>query len=159
AAAAGDLATAEGAHAQIARMLATPRARATVTRFFDQLYGGDRYASLSKSAALYPDFTPAIAADMRAELGKFTGNVYDQGGGVRAPLTSTTPFVPPRLPALYGVTPPDAASPDADGFVQVQLDPSQRAGLLTLSGFLSWKGTASQPNTIQRGVFINRKII
>jgi len=43
--------------------------------------------------------------------------------------------------------------------VPIQLDASQRAGLLTLSGFLSWKGTASQPNTIQRGVFINRKII
>jgi hypothetical protein len=41
----------------------------------------------------------------------------------------------------------------------VELDPTERAGLLTLSGFLGWKGTASQPNTIQRGVFINRKII
>ena len=159
AAAAGELATAAGTHAQIARMIDTPRARATVTRFFDQLYGGERYLNMSKSASLYPDFTAATAAEMRAELGKFTGNVYDQGGGVRELLTSTTTFVTPRLSAIYGVTPPDDGSPDADGFVPIQLDASQRAGLLTLSGFLSWKGTASQPNTIQRGVFINRKII
>jgi hypothetical protein len=159
AAAAGELATAAGAHDQITRMVASPRANTTVARFFDQLYGGDRYGSVNKSLSLYPDFTPAIAADMRAELGKFTQNVYDQGGGVRELLTSTTTFVTPRLSAIYGVTLPDTASPDADGFVPVQLDASQRAGLLTLSGFLSWKGTASQPNTIQRGVFINRKII
>jgi hypothetical protein len=157
AAAAGELAL--GVDAQIARMISTPRARATVRRFFDQLYGGDRYASLSKNPTLYPDFTPTIAAEMRAELGKFAENVYGQGGGVRELLTSTTTFVTPHLSAIYGLTPPGTGIPDADGFVQVQLDPSQRAGLLTLSGFLSWKGTASQPNTIQRGVFINRKII
>ena len=159
AAAAGELATAEGARAQIARMISTPRARATVMRFFDQLYGGERYASMSKSPTLYPDFTPTIAAEMRAELGKFTENVYEQGGGVRELLTSTTTFVTPRLSSIYGVTPPGTGVPDADGFVQVELDPTERAGLLTLSGFLGWKGTASQPNTIQRGVFINRKII
>jgi hypothetical protein len=159
AAAAGELVTPEGVHTQIARMIAAPRARATVARFFDQLYGGDRYRSMSKSLSLYPDFTPTIADEMRAELGKFTGNVYDQGGGVRALLTSRTTFVTPRLAALYGVTPSAGAAPDADGFVPVELDAAQRAGLLTLSGFLSWKGTASQPNTIQRGVFINRKVI
>ena len=102
AAAAGELTTPAGAHTQIARMISTPRARATVTRFFDQLYGGERYMNMSKSAALYPDFTPTIADEMRAELGKFTGNVYDQGGGVRDLLTSTTTFVTPRLAALYG---------------------------------------------------------
>jgi hypothetical protein len=159
AAAAGELATAAGAHAQISRMISAPRTRVTVRRFFDQLYGGDRYAGLNKNPTLYPDFTPTIAADMRAELGKFTGNVYEQGGGVRELLTSTTTFVTPGLSAIYGVTPPGASVQDADGFVQVQLDPTKRAGLLTLSGFLGWKGTASQPNTIQRGVFINRKII
>ncbi len=159
ASAAGELATAAGVHAQVARMISTPRALATVTRFFDQLYGGDRYAGMSKDRTLYPDFTPAIAAEMRAELGKFTENVYQDGGGVRELLTSTTTFVTPRLSAIYGLTPPSTGIPDTDGFVQIQLDPSQRAGLLTLSGFLSWKGTASQPNTIQRGVFINRKII
>jgi hypothetical protein len=159
AAAAGELATVEGAHAQIARMISASRTRVTVRRFFDQLYGGDRYASLEKSPTLYPDFTPTTAAEMRTELGKFTENVYTQGGGVRELLTSATTFVTPRLSAIYGVQPPAAGVPDADGFVQVQLDPKQRSGLLTLSGFLSWKGTTSQPNTIQRGVFINRKII
>jgi len=159
AAAAGELATAAGTHAQIARMIAAPRARATVSRFFDQLYGGDRYLSINKDRSLYPDFTATIGAEMRAELGKFTGHVYDQGGGVRELLTSTTTFVTPRLSALYGVTPPGTDRPDADGFVPVQLDASQRAGLLTLSGFLSWKGGPSQPDTIQRGAFINRRII
>jgi hypothetical protein len=49
--------------------------------------------------------------------------------------------------------------PDSDGFSRVELDPGQRSGLLTRAGFLAWKGTDSQPNTIQRGVFITRRII
>jgi hypothetical protein len=159
AAAAGELGTQAGVAAQVARMISMPRARAVVTRFFDQLYGGDRYATVSKSPEVYPDFTPALAAEMRAELDKFTSDVYARGGGVRELLTSTTTFVTPRLSALYGLSPATATAPDADGFVRAQLDPGQRAGLLTRAGFLAWKGSATQPNTIQRGAFINRRII
>ena len=39
------------------------------------------------------------------------------------------------------------------------LDPKERAGLLTRLGFLAWKGTETQPDTILRGVFMTRKII
>lgn len=159
AAKAGELSTAAGVHAQIERMIATPRARAVVKSFFDQLYDADQYENLSKSPTLYPDFVPEVGAEMRAELGKFTESVYTQGGGVRELLTSTTTFVTPRLASIYGLSTTNLRPPDADGFSRVALDPAQRSGLLTRSGFLAWKGTESQPNTIQRGVFITRKII
>ncbi len=159
AAASGELAVPAGLRAQIERLLGSPRAGATVTRFFDQLYGGNQYTSLTKSKTLYPDFDPSVGAEMRAELGKFTGDVFQRGGGVRELLTSTTTFVTPRLAAIYGITKAPSGAPDADGFSRVELDPSQRAGLLTRSGFLAWKGTDSESNIIQRGVFVTRKII
>jgi len=164
AAEAGELSTPTGFHRQVERMLDAPRARASAHRFFDQLYQGNQYESLDKSPA-NTLFTPGagIGHQMRLELGKFTDNVYANGGGLRELLTSTTTFVTPKLAELYGVMqerdkPSVLGRADSDGFSRLELDPTRRAGLLTLSGFLAWKGLDVEPNTIQRGVFINRRI-
>ncbi len=159
AAGAGELSTSAGLHAAIERMLDTPRAHAAVAHFFDQLYGGAQYESMTKDATLYPDFVPEVGGEMRTELGKFTESVYAEGGGLRELLTSTTSFVTPRLASIYGLSETSLAAPDADGFSRVTLDPSERSGLLTRSGFLAWKSTESDPKTIQRGVFITRRIV
>jgi hypothetical protein len=159
AAAAGELATSAGLNAEVERLVASPRASAALTRFFEQLYQSNQYQHLDKDVALYPDFTPDIGSDMQGELRRFTQHVYEQGGGLRELLTSTTSFVTPRLAAIYGLPAGNTSPSDADGFFRVELDPAQRSGLLTRSGFLAWKGGASQPNTIQRGVFITRRIV
>jgi hypothetical protein len=159
AASAHELSTPAALHAQIERMLATPRARNMLQRFFDQLYDADQYLTLNKNAELYPRFVPEVGGEMRAELDKFGEDIFVRGGGLRELLTSTHDFVTPRLAALYGLDPSALTSPDSDGFSRVDLDPSQRSGLLTRLGFLAWKGKETQPNTIQRGVFIVRRII
>ena len=159
AAEAGELSAAAGIQNQIARMLDDPRTAASVERFFEQLYDADQYVHIQKSQEKYPDFSPEVAGDMRTELLKFTGNVYQLGGGLRELFTSSTTFVTPRLAAIYGLEPTTLPEPDADGFSRVELDATQRSGLLTLSGFLAWKGTDLQPNTIQRGVFVTRRIL
>jgi len=159
AAEAGELSAAAGIHSQIERMLDGPRTAASVERFFEQLYDADQYQHVQKSQAKYPDFSAEVARDMHAEFLKFTDNVYQLGGGLRELLTSTTSFVTPRLAGIYGLDTTTLPVPDADGFSRVELDATQRSGLLTLSGFLAWKGTDSQPNTIQRGVFVTRRIL
>ncbi|HEU5075980.1 MAG TPA: DUF1592 domain-containing protein [Polyangiaceae bacterium] len=159
AAEAGELSAAGGMHHQIERMLDGPRTAASVERFFEQLYDADQYPHIQKSQAKYPDFSPEVARDMHVEFRKFTDNVYQLGGGLRELLTSTTTFVTPRLAAIYGLDTATLPAPDADGFSRFELDAAQRSGLLTLSGFLAWKGTDSQPNTIQRGVFVTRRIL
>lgn len=158
AAEAGELATDTGLRAQIDRLLSSSRARITLHSFFDQLNEADQYLGLTKSDALYPDFDPAIGEDMREELARFVDHVMDEQGGLRELLTSRTTFVTPRLAELYGI---DAATLDfdADGFARVELDPAQRSGILTRSGFLAWKGTEQQPDSILRGVFVNRRFI
>ncbi|HYP87503.1 MAG TPA: DUF1592 domain-containing protein [Polyangiaceae bacterium] len=159
AASAGELGTAVGLHTQVGRLLASPRAASAMAHFFEQLYQSAQYAHLNKSAALYPSFSADVARDMQGELTKFTTDIYDHGGGLKQLLTSTTSFVTPRLAAQYGLAPTALTAADADGFSRVELDPSQRSGLLTRSGFLSWKGTDTQPSSIQRGVFIVRRIL
>ncbi|HYQ18644.1 MAG TPA: DUF1592 domain-containing protein [Polyangiaceae bacterium] len=159
AAGAGELGTGAGLHAQVARLQASPRASAAMTHFFEQLYQTNQYAHLSKSAALYPTFSPEMARDMQGELTRFTSDVYERGGGLKQLLTSTTSFITPRLATSYGLSATALPAAAADGFSRVELDPTQRSGLLTRSGFLSWKGTDTQPSSIQRGVFVVRRIL
>ncbi len=160
AAAAGQLDTIEGLEAEVDRLLSSDRARTTFRRFHDQLWSANQYVSITKNPLVYPDFDAGVAADMREELARFVEHVVvDQAGGIRELLTSRTSFVTPEIAAIYGLDPATLGAPDAAGFSQVELDPAERSGFLTLSGFLAWKGTENQPDTILRGVFLNRLVL
>ena len=160
AAASGQLDTQEGLEAQVDRLLESTRAKETMRVFFDELYEAEQYENLNKSPTKYVDWDPALGAQMRMELSKFVSHiVFDLKGGAREVLTSTTTFVTPELAAIYGIPDSSLDQPDEDGYYQVELDPKERSGLLTRLGFLAWKGTETQPDSILRGVFMNRKII
>jgi hypothetical protein len=159
AAAAGELDHAAGLQLQIERLLASPRAVTGIGHFFEQLYQTNQYRQVNKSLQQYPAFTPALGADMQLEATKFMSDQYERGGGLRQLLTSTTSFVTPALAATYGLAPSALPAADSSGVSRVELDPAERAGLLTRSGFLAWKAGEAQPNSIQRGVFILRRIL
>jgi hypothetical protein len=140
AAQAGLLKTDNGLRTQIDRMLTDDRARDTIRSFFDQFSYADQYLGLTKSPTAYPEFDPAIGEDMREELARFVDHVFTEGGGLRELLTSRKTFVTSRLAEVYGID-PSSLTFDASGFAEVDLDQTQRAGILTRSGFLAWKGT------------------
>jgi len=154
----GKLESRAGLEATIGKMLDDPRSRANLVSFHHQLYQVDQYPQTpGKDPTAFPDFDPAVIADMQTELDLFVKHVVvDQGGGLKKLLTSRTTFVNLRLAKIYGL---DTTGRTDDKFEQVELDPSQRSGLLTRAGFLAWKGRSSQPDTILRGVFINRLVL
>ena len=153
----GDLDTTAGVEEAARRLLADERARDTLIHFHDQLYDADQYLALEKSTSQYPDFDPSIGEDMRTELSLFVDDVlFAQQGGLTDLLTSRTTFVNARLAKLYGL---DATGLDDATFTKVELPEGERSGLLTRAGFLAWKGTKTQPDTILRGVFVNRRIL
>jgi len=155
----GDLVTDVGLTDQVERLLASEKATTTMQLFFDQLNDAEQYLAIDKATELYPDFDPAIGADMREELSRFvTYTVLEQNGNLKDLLTSRTAFVTQELADIYGVD-TSTLTFDADGFAQAELDPAQRSGMLTRAGFLAFKGTLSQPDTILRGVFVNRRFI
>lgn len=159
AAEAGELTTDDGLRVQIDRLLGSDRAQATIRSFFDQVNDAEQYVGIAKAEYAYPDFDPATGAEMREELLRFIDHVIvEEDGGLKDLLTSRTTFVTARLAEIYGI---DPATLDFDetGFAQTELDPTQRSGILTRSGFLAWKGTESAPDTILRGVFVNRRFI
>jgi hypothetical protein len=63
-------------------------------------------------------------------------------------------FVERRVAERYGLTDVQATE-----LVPVELDPTERSGLLTLSGFLSWQAEGDEPNLIGRGAFVARRLL
>lgn len=149
AAQAGELVDEQGLLAQVERMLADPRARAATVNFFRQWFDFDRLDAIAPDPATYPNYTPQLRESMRGELERLAEwTVFDVEGGSFADLMlADRSFVDAQLAAIYGVTPP------AD-WQLVELDPEQRAGILTSAGFLASRAHAVNPSPVKRGVFV-----
>lgn len=144
-----------GVEAQAARMLDDPRAHAMVAAFHYQLLQVDHYIDVYKDPGKYPTYDPSLNDAMITETMMFVEDVvFGQNGDLTALLTAPYTFVNAALAPLYGVqAPPDAA------FVRVDLDPAQRAGVLTQIGFLASNAGAFENDPIHRGVFLNLQLL
>ena len=163
AAARGELAAGAGLRAQAERMIADPRARETVQRFFwqwMQLDGGRLHHPLEetvKDAARYPEYDEAMRAAMRTELEAFVERVLSEGdGSFESLLTDRSAYVNASLASLYGVS----GGPATDSeWAWVELDGSERAGLLTRAAFLTVFSAANVQSPIRRGVFVLEEVL
>ncbi len=154
AAAAGELGDAAGIEAHARRLLADPRAHATVRDFHEQWLQLDRWEDLQKDADAFPQWDPAIGLAAREETRRFVERVFDEGGGYAELLSSPSSVVNAELAAIYGID-----GDFDDSFVPVELDPSARAGLLTQVGFLASHAFGRETSPIHRGVFVHRQIL
>jgi hypothetical protein len=155
AAAAGQLHDATAVAAQARRLMEGPRGTAGVDNFNFQVYRLGTYDGITRDAAAFPDFSAAAPSAMRAEALQFFEWIFRQGRGVKDFYTAPVGFVNAALAPLYGVPSPTAA----DTLTQVDLDASQRSGLLTQTGFLSSYATGNDPDIIHRGVFIATRLL
>jgi hypothetical protein len=158
----GEIDEADGLATQAARLLDDPRAERAVQRFVShwlQLDGGVLHHALEeadKDAALYPEFDPALRAAMRAETEALVRRVFFEDNGSLADLlTSNRAYVNGPLAALYGVSGPT----DESTWQWVELDPAQRAGLLTRAAFLTVLSTAKVTAPIRRGVWVVEEML
>jgi hypothetical protein len=145
---AGSLHTPEQIAEEAERMLQSPLATEKLLEFHRQLLELTRYDTL------HPAGLPAdIGSMLRSETEHFVrGALVDHAGGFADLFTSSFSFVNATLAPLYGLS-----GDFDDAFKRVDLDPNQRAGLLTQLGFLISRSGETAP--IQRGVFLNRKIL
>jgi hypothetical protein len=79
---------------------------------------------------------------------------FDVGKGLPSLLTAPFTYVNRVTAPLYGL---DASF--GEDLQRVDLDPAQRAGLLTQVGFLSTQAFADLSSPIHRGVFIQRQLL
>src|SRR5690606_29184603 len=102
----------------------------------------------------FPEAPRELADLARAETQHFLREVmHERGGSLRDLLTSTTTYVNADLARLYGLE----GEFDED-FEEVELDPTERSGVLTQIGFLASHATSRDPDPIHRGVFLARRI-
>ena len=152
---AGKLGNAEGIAAQVERMMKDPRARSTLVAFNQRLFGTDIIDDASKDPMVYPQFNEELKASMKAEFRAFVEDaLFDGDGRLETLLTSRTTFVDAALAALYGVPAPGGA-----GLQKVQLDGTQRAGLLTSVGLLTAHTLSDTSAPIIRGKFIRERLL
>ncbi len=154
AAASGTLSSASGLRAEAERMLQDPRARATIASFHDQWLGLDRLDTATRDAALYPGYDATALTELREENFDFADHVIREGDGrLRTLLTGSYSF--PRAAGLRsaGLTEADRMR---DG--RVELDPDERAGLLTQPAFLAAHAHSDQSSPILRGVALRERM-
>ncbi len=155
AAADGSLETSEGMAAQAERMLEHPYARDMVDDFHGQLLKFDKYLDQYRDPDFFPDFDPTIGYAMQEEAQMFIKDIIlDRDEGYAELMTSTRTFANDELAAVYGL---DATL--GDQLVAVELDPTQRSGLLTRSGFLMSRSYQVDPDPIHRGAFISFELM
>ncbi|NUP13044.1 MAG: DUF1592 domain-containing protein [Polyangiaceae bacterium] len=151
----GDLDSEAGIEAHARRLLDDPRSVGPVDDFHAQWLQLAKYDNLSKDPALYPGFDASVSASMKEETQRFIRHVaLEQSGSFEDLLLSTTTFVDDNLAAIYGLE-----GTYGSDFVEVELDPTQRAGLLTQPGFLASHAYTTTSSPIHRGVFVQRRVL
>lgn len=152
AAASGMLDTPAGVAAMARELLDSPAAAETLQRFHGQLFGLDRYLSIAKDSEKFPQHSESINPALARAEELFLDRLFRDGMGLEALLTSTLAYANAELAPFYGVEVSGAE------LREVELGPD-RPGLFTRLGFLAYNGTLRDPDSIHRGVEINRTMM
>lgn len=154
AAAAGELGSADALEAQAERLLLDSRARESIGSFHVQWLGIDHLEDSFKDPGTYPSFSVSMAQAMVAETRRFSELTVLQGDArLETLLTASHSYLTDPLFELYGVQEPEDFMPG----MPVELDPEQRAGLITQASFLAAHALTNQSGPIQRGVEIRNQ--
>ncbi|WP_437331166.1 DUF1592 domain-containing protein [Sorangium sp. So ce381] len=155
AAQAGELSTKEGVRRHAERMLEDPRSRATVRYFFDNLLPISSLADLERNAETFPTFSRTIGSLLHEETQRFLAHeIFEENGTWASILTAPYTFMNGPLAAFYGVS-----GVTGDEFQQVQLDTTQRLGLLTQAGMMAGTTHSNNTNPVVRGGFVLDKLM
>jgi hypothetical protein len=157
-AAAGKLHDPADVSAQAERLLQGSTGTEGLSNFNLQVYRLGTYDGITRDAAAFPDFTPNTPAAMKQEVLQFLTWIFRENRGIRDFYSAPVGFVNSLLSPLYGVS--STGSSDSTMLTKVDLDPSQRSGLLTQAGFLSsYISVGNEPDIIHRGVFIAQRLL
>jgi hypothetical protein len=153
AARAGKLGTRDEVMAQATRMLADPRATAMVTNFAGQWLQLRELAEADKDTDAYPNFKDEHLDLFRQETEGFVAEVWKTDAKLDSLLSAPFSLVNAELATLYGVKGVTGAE-----LRKVDLDPAQRAGVLTQLSILAAKAGPDQSSPIHRGVFVREQM-
>ena len=150
---AGELGTDAQLEEQARRLLGDSRARDAVRNFHRQWLYLDRVLDEDKVSDLFPMWGSQARASAKEEALRFIENTFFNGGTVEELFTSNVAYVDNVMSVLYDVPAP------AEPWAQVELDPSERAGLLSRVAFLAGFAHEANGSPPLRGVFVMERLL
>jgi len=159
AAAQNALSTPEQIAAHVDRLLALPAAKINLEGAIFTWIGVSNVLSVVVDPTKVPatEFNAGVANSMYHEAELFLRNLLWSASPVSDLVTSQRSFINANLANVYDLPVPTAGL-DADGFGPVDL-PANRAGLLTMPGFLTPRSRPDGPSVIARGLAVNGALL
>ncbi|MDX1964842.1 MAG: DUF1592 domain-containing protein, partial [Pirellulales bacterium] len=160
AAAKNELQTPEQIRDQIERMLRDTRAVFKLKSFLLAWLKADQIQDLAKDQTKFPGFDEALIADLRTSLELQLEDFLRSGGDVLATADVRDLFrqrqiyLNGRLAKFYGIDAPADAP-----FAKYELNPNERAGVLTHPYLMTSFAHNATTSPIHRGVFLARGIL
>lgn len=140
--------------AQIARMLADPKAQSLVENFGGQWLQIRRLESFSPDPKLFPEFDTALREAMRQETERFFAAIMREDRSVLEFINADYTFVNERLAKLYGIE-----GVTGDEFQRVELGDSQRGGVLTQASVLAITSNPTRTSPVKRGKWVMEQLL
>ncbi len=151
---AGGLSSDQEVRALAWNLLDEPLARDAVGRFYGELLTVRNLPSKGKDADLFPTFTPQLASSMAEETLRLVDDVvFEQDTSILDLFNTRSTFVDDQLAVHYGLPPVGAGQ-----WAQVDL-PENRAGVLSLSGWLTMMSHNTINSPTRRGLFVMEQLL
>jgi hypothetical protein len=150
----GALDTPRGLAREVERMMASPRLEAGVRAFFIDNFGFDKIATLTKDAAIFPEFSAQVAEDAQEQtLRTIIEVVLRQNGDYRDIFTTRKTFLTQQLGSIYRVPVASDSPNGAPDTWQAFEFPADdlRAGILTHISFTALHSPAGRGSATLRG--------
>jgi len=152
---AGKLQTVQSIQEEARRLLLHPKAKDVYADFAAQWLNLSTVAFAQKVPEY--NFTPEIGKTMLAETGAFVADIFlapNATGRMDQLFTSSKSFADAALAGIYGTK-----GASGNTLSPVNLDPKQRAGLLTQLAFLTMHGDSDGSFPVRRGAQILRRVL
>ena len=160
AAAKGELKTREQVAQHAQRLLADPRTRSKLREFLLTWLKVEHVPDVSKDSERYPEFNAALANDLRTSLELFLDEIIKSDtADFRQLLLADGIYLNGRLAKFYGAMKDDAELPADAPFQKIDLEPDQRAGVLSHPYLMAGFAYTGSSSPIHRGIFIARSVL
>ena len=168
---AGTLDSNDGVRQQAQKLLDDPRSHPMVAFFFDNLLPIPDLAGLTRDATTFPKWSSSVGVAMRTEVQRVLEyEIYENTAQLAPPyvagswpaiLTAPYTFVNQSLFSYYGSSTFAAGTASVTGtaLTKVDLNTSQRRGLLTLGGMAAGSTISTNTNPVLRGSFLVNKLM
>jgi hypothetical protein len=154
AAEAGQLSAPADVAAAAERLLADPKAQASVLSFHGQALRFARFKKVSPDVATYPNAPADMALKVEQAAQLFVKDVvFDTKGGISELLTAPFAYADAGLAPIYG------QSVAGTEFQKLSFPAGDRGGLLMQAGFLASNAYAIRTDPIHRGLFVQRDLL